>query len=86
MVSFADPDPQVAQRVAQLLIGDFAQQNIEDASAGGGFPASLVVLDPAELPLRDTRNIWALAIASSAAGLLTVGALALLRRRALRGA
>jgi hypothetical protein len=86
VVAFNYPDPQIAQRVTQALIGAFVDQSFNERSASprDGSAASLQILDPPSLPLRTTRSTPALATAALLIGLTMLGLLALFRRRALR--
>lgn len=73
VVDFAYPDPQIAQRVTGRLIESFVDQ-------GNG---ALRALDAASLPVAPTRSVPRLAAVSGVIGLLFLGLLSFLRRRAI---
>lgn len=79
VVSFSYPDAAVAERAAQALISQYVAQAFADR-------VTLRVLDPAKLPTFPIRSLAKLATLALLFGLLVLGVLVLLRRRALKKA
>lgn len=69
-VAFNYPDPQIAQRVTAKLLASFVDQGLR-------------ALNPASLPLAPTRSVPRLAAVSGVSGLVMLGLLSFLRRRAI---